>query len=89
MHRRIAQAKQDEIGWLDEELAKRRPSRRELPEGEPGEFSDLAAYRREVDDVPDWPVNTSTYVRFALYSLIPVASWAAAALVERFINALF
>jgi hypothetical protein len=88
VHRRIEQAKNAELAWLDGELAKRRPSRRRPLEGAPGEFADLAAYRREVKEVAEWPVNTSTWVRFALYSLIPVASWAAAAVVERFVDAL-
>lgn len=90
VHRRIAQAKAEELSWLDADLGKRRSSIRDGGGGaEPGKFADLAAHRREVSDVSEWPVNTSTYVRFALYSLIPVASWAAAALVERFVDALF
>jgi hypothetical protein len=36
--------------------------------------------------VPDWPINASSYVRFGLYLLIPIVSWAAAALVERFVD---
>lgn len=54
----------------------------------PGELADLAAYRKLVEGVPDWPVGASSYMRFALYLLIPLLSWAAAALVERFVNAL-
>jgi len=41
-----------------------------------------------VGDVSEWPLSTSSRVRFALYLLIPLLSWAAAALVERFVNAL-
>jgi len=41
-----------------------------------------------VRGVRDWPISTSSYVRFALYLLIPLASWAAAAVVERLVDAL-
>jgi len=53
-----------------------------------GDLSDLAAYRDLVRSVRDWPINTSSYVRFALYLLIPVTSWAAAAVVERLVDAM-
>ena len=46
------------------------------------------AYRDLVQEAPEWPIGSSSYARFALYLLIPVLSWAAAALVERFVNAL-
>jgi len=53
----------------------------------PGTLADLAAYRGLVREIPDWPIGTSSYARFALYLLIPLLSWAAAALVERIVNA--
>jgi hypothetical protein len=51
-----------------------------------GEFADLAAYRELVRDVPEWPIGRSSFVRFMLYLLIPVASWALAALVEHLVG---
>jgi hypothetical protein len=53
-----------------------------------GSLADLLAYRNLVRETPEWPIGTSSYTRFALYLLIPVLSWAAAALVERLVNAL-
>lgn len=86
---RIRQAKSEELAWVDARILERRAT---LKTGEadprPGTLADLAAYRRLVGDVSEWPLSTSSRVRFALYLLIPLLSWAAAALVERFVNAL-
>jgi hypothetical protein len=40
-------------------------------------------YKRQV---PEWPIGRSSFVRFTLYLLIPVASWALAALVEHLVG---
>ena len=86
---RIRQAKSEELAWVDARILERRAT---LKTGEadprPGTLADLAAYRRLGGDVSEWPRSTSSRVRFALYLLIPLLSWAAAALVERFVNAL-
>jgi hypothetical protein len=49
-------------------------------------LADLIAYRGLIETVQEWPYDTSTLRRFALYMLLPLLSWAAAALVERVIN---
>jgi hypothetical protein len=49
-------------------------------------LADLIAYRGLIDAVHEWPYDTSTLRRFALYMFIPLLSWAAAAIVERVIN---
>jgi len=38
--------------------------------------------------VREWPFDASTLVRFGLYLLIPLGSWAGGAFVERVIDAL-
>lgn len=89
VHSRIQQAKQHELAWLDGRILERRDSLRiGSIEGEQGSLADLLTYRDLVRDVPDWPIGTSSYARFVLYLLIPVLSWAAAALVERLVNSL-
>ncbi|MCZ6783588.1 MAG: hypothetical protein O7G30_09800, partial [Proteobacteria bacterium] len=52
-----------------------------------GHLSDLLAYRAYVESLREWPFDTSTLVRFALYTLIPVGSWLGGALVERVVDA--
>lgn len=54
----------------------------------PGQLADLLAYRSFVESVREWPFDASTLVRFVLYLLIPLGSWAGGALVERLIDAL-
>jgi len=88
VHRRIVQAKDAELAWVDDKLREQRGVLKSGADRTSGDLSDLAAYRDLVRAVRDWPINTSSYVRFALYLLIPVISWAAAALVERLVDAL-
>ncbi|MEJ2482330.1 MAG: hypothetical protein P8049_04210 [Gemmatimonadota bacterium] len=90
VHTRIRQAKADELEWLDARILARRDAflkNRKTGE-DSGYLADLLAYRDLVRDVPDWPIGTSSWARFSLYLLIPLLSWAAAALVERFVNSL-
>jgi hypothetical protein len=89
VHARIQQAKANELEWLDTRILERRgPLKDGSTVAEPGSLADLVAYRDLVREAPEWPIGTSSYSRFALYLLIPVLSWAAAALVERLVNAL-
>ena len=88
VHRRITQAKATELEWVDAQLSQQRTVLKTGEDRTSGDLSDLAAYRDLVRAVPDWPISTSGYVRFGLYLLIPVISWAAAALVERVVDAL-
>ncbi len=86
VHRRITQGKAAELEWVDTKLRQQRTVLKGGEDRTSGDLSDLAAYRDLVRAVPDWPINASSYVRFGLYLLIPIVSWAAAALVERLID---
>ena len=88
VHRRITQAKATELDWVEGKIREQRTILKSGQDRTSGDLSDLASYRELVRAVPDWPISASGYVRFALYLLIPVISWAAAAMVERFIDAL-
>ena len=46
----------------------------------------LLAYRRHVEDLPEWPFDTSTRTRFTLYLCIPLVSWFGGAFVERLMS---
>jgi hypothetical protein len=48
----------------------------------------VAVYRDLLRSVHEWPIGRSGYVRFGLYLLIPLGSWALAALVEHVVDAL-
>jgi hypothetical protein len=49
---------------------------------------EIVAYKQVVDGVREWPFDASTVMRFALYLLIPLASWSGGAVVERVIDSL-
>jgi hypothetical protein len=51
-------------------------------------MSEVVAYQQLVDGVREWPFDASTLVRFAIYLLIPLASWSGGAVVERVIDSL-
>lgn len=83
---RIGEAKQNELRWCRERI---RSGRAALAAGHAS--ADLAAtlaWEARVRAVPDWPIDSSTLVRFVLYLLIPLGSWAGGAVVERAIDAL-
>ena len=54
--------------------------------GPPPSGLDLLLYRDWVRELPDWPINSPTLRRFALYLLIPVGSWLGGALVELLVD---
>ena len=91
IQRRIRRAKEDELARIDAAIggdddalrATRVGSRRPAPG-----LADLIAYRGYVEEVREWPFDGSAWVRFLLFSAIPVGSWVAAAFVERGITAL-
>ncbi len=90
VRQRIRLAKETELKWVEVELRGQKDALRGSMAGRRiGELADLAAYRDLVLRVPEWPFNTTTYVRFALYLLIPLGSWAAGAVVERMVERLF
>jgi hypothetical protein len=85
---RIRATKSREIDWCDVRLRSARDALKQTNAGVPvGEFSELYAYRRCLDEVRDWALDTPSFVRFALYLLIPIGSWLGGALVERLVDA--
>jgi hypothetical protein len=52
-----------------------------------GELANLLTLRSHLEEVREWPFDTSVIVRLAVYLVIPLGSWAGAALVERLVNA--
>lgn len=50
-------------------------------------LADLLAYRQFVESVREWPFDSPTLLRFALYLAIPLGSWLGGALVERLLGA--
>ena len=47
---------------------------------------EMLLYRSQVEAFPTWPFGTRALLRLALYGVIPVLGWVAAALVERVVD---
>jgi len=86
---RIVAAKHVELAWCREQMRARRAG---LAEGDPADdgagLAELVAWEARIEAVREWPIDMSTFTRFALLLLLPVGSWAGGALVERAIDAL-
>jgi hypothetical protein len=90
VHKRIRQAKQREIEWLDTEISKLRdtfPDPKAVRQS--GEMADLISYRGLVENVTEWPFTSMTYARLVLYTLIPVITWSFGVFAEELINRIF
>ena len=47
-----------------------------------GRLGDLVAYERRIDEASEWPIETSTLLRFGFYLTLGLGSWIGAGLVQ-------
>jgi hypothetical protein len=83
VHRRIRDAKHQELERVREDLMRERDLLMEDPGGGSTRLAELAAYRGLIEGVREWPFDVSAYVRFFAYLTLGVGSWLGAATVER------
>lgn len=91
LHRRIRQAKAAELARVRSALAGDRGALDGSPlraDADRLSTLDLVQWRDRVASLREWPFDAGVLRRFGLYLLIPVASWIAAALVERLVDRL-
>ncbi len=50
------------------------------------ELQPLLNYRKEVQQVPEWPFDAPVIFRLIFYLTIPPASWVGSALIERLVD---
>ena len=60
----------------------------ELAQSDPQRLAALLSTRADIQAVSEWPTGQLTRLRLALYLLVPLLSWSAAALVEELISRL-
>jgi len=89
IHRRIREEKQTALERLRAEI--RREWRRVEARGEGsdlpgGRLADLLAWEARIAAAPEWPLDTTTLLRFGLYLLLPIGSWLGGAFVERAVD---
>ncbi|MBW1683961.1 MAG: hypothetical protein JRS35_02750 [Deltaproteobacteria bacterium] len=90
IHQQLREAKHAELARV-RQLIERRS--RELFEPEDAAAPDrqpplpaLLAWEARIESVREWPFDTPTLVRFALFLLIPLGSWLGGAVVERVVD---
>lgn len=87
VHKRICQAKETELGWVNGEISKQRSSfQNSDTDRQSGNIADLVAYRGLVESIPEWPFTSSTYTRLVLYALLPVVSWGVGLIAEEIVG---
>ena len=88
--RLIRRAKARELSRVNDEIRQSRGTAlasRAVVDAGAARLPGLIAYRGLVEAVREWPLDTPTLGRFALYLAIPVGGWLGGALVERLVDA--
>jgi hypothetical protein len=82
IRRRVKAAKAEELDWCRQSM---RDGRDALKSGdsEAKSLAEIVAYKTVIENIRNWPFESSTLVRFTLYLLIPLGSWVGGAFVER------
>ncbi len=84
VHSLIRAEKRRRLAWCQERLRTLQIESPAAPDAPATrELADALTLRSHLEDVREWPFDTSVLVRFAIYLVIPLGSWAGAALVER------
>jgi hypothetical protein len=91
IHRRIAGEKAREMARLRAEIARERVRVLDDPERRRGggHLADLLAYELRLASAREWPVDTTTLLRLAVFLLLPLGSWLGGALVEHAVDLFF
>ena len=85
VRRRIIQQKQVSLQQINAEiLATRQGELKEQAE----QLQSLLNYRREIEQVSEWPLDLGVAIRLVLYLLIPPLTWVGAALIENLVDTL-
>jgi len=89
LHEHIRTRKREELARIRDVIASERAVLFSADERSPvpPKMHAMLAYEARILAVRDWPFDTSTLSRFALFLLIPLVSWIGGALVERAVNA--
>ena len=90
LHRRLAALKASELhriqGLINELESPWEPSTPEATAPRLERLATALAYRREVQQMSEWPLDVGVAVRFGLYLIIPPATWVGAALIENLVD---
>ena len=82
----IRAAKREELAQLKPRVRQARDEALTEDASTQGRLTDLLAYQDRVESTREWPFDSSTLLRFGIYTLIPVGSMVGGALVERIVD---
>ena len=82
IRKKISAVKTDEMQWCQQALKQARSKLKAQGEVNPP-IAEITAYKEVIEKVGNWPFDSPTLTRFALYLLIPVGSMLGGAMVER------
>jgi hypothetical protein len=86
VHERLRDAKRQELGWLRAEITRSSDALRRGDAAGAAQLPALLAWESRVVAAPEWPFDTSTWLRFALFLLVPLGSWLGGAIAERMVG---
>jgi hypothetical protein len=86
VHERLREVKRAELDWLRLEIARGADALRRGDAAGAAQLPALLAWEARVAGAPEWPFDTSTWLRFALLLLVPLGSWLGGALAERLVE---
>jgi hypothetical protein len=82
VHERLREVKRAELAWLRAAIARAAAALRGGDAAGAAQLPALLAWEERVREAPEWPFDTSTWLRFALLLLVPLGSWLGGAVVE-------
>ena len=85
IRRKIKLAKQRELNWCNEALKSARNQIKSDSENNQG-ITEVIAYKSLIESIRNWPFDSPTLARFALYLLIPLGSTFGGAFVEKWLD---
>jgi hypothetical protein len=90
MHRRLKNAKEQELHNIDTRLTILRPGpETDFDDGpKMDQLNVLLNYRREIRQVSEWPFNVPVLIRLGLYLVLPPLTWVGAALIENVVDSM-
>jgi hypothetical protein len=86
VHERLREAKESELAWLRAAIARASEALRRGDAAGAAQLPALIAWEARVAGAPEWPFDTSTWLRFALLLLVPLGSWLGGALAEQVVE---
>lgn len=87
----VRQRIRGEKGRVCSQLTQMLPSAQQTlleADANPERLAALLSSRHQIQGLPEWPAGQHTHIRLAIYLMVPLLSWSAAALVEEVISRL-